>query len=350
MEQQKSSNKNKIIAAFIVIILIAAGAFILPRFLKKYFLSNTNLKEKAYLCIPTGAKYSQVLDSVKKNNLLKDVEIFNDLASDKGYPNKIKPGKYAVNPGATNRALINMLISGNQEPVKLSFQNLRLKKDFASFIGKKLEVDSVKMLSLMNDKAFTEKYGFTTDDFYTMFIPNSYEFYWNTTTEDFIKKMNEEYLKFWTSDRKTKASALNLSEKEVSILASIVDAEALVDSELPIIAGLYLNRLNRGIKLEADPTVIFAANDFTIRRVLNKQLAINSPYNTYKYSGLPPGPIMMPSVKAIDAVLNHNNHNYIFMCAKEDFSGYHNFAETEAEHLVNARKFQNALNERNIKR
>ncbi len=349
MEQKKYKKKN-IITGIIILILIAAGAFLLPNFLKKYFLSNSNLKDKAYLYIPTGASYEQVLDSIKKNNLLKDVTIFDDLASDKGYPQKIKPGKYAINPSATNRALTNMLISGNQEPVKLAFQNLRLKKDFVSFIGKKLEADSNKLLTLMNDKAFTEKYGFNTDNFYAMFIPNSYEFYWNTSAEDFIKKMNEEYVKFWTDERKAKAKELNLNPQQISILASVVDAEALVDSELPIIAGLYLNRLNRNIKLEADPTVIFAANDFTIRRVLNKQLAINSPYNTYKYNGLPPGPIMMPSVKAIDGVLNHNNHNYLYMCAKEDFSGYHNFAETLAEHQVNARKFQQDLNDRNIKR
>src|SRR5690606_10280298 len=183
-----------------------------------------------------------------------------------------------------------------------------------------------------------------------MFIPNSYEMFWNTSAKDFFLRMNKEYKSFWTSERLKKAEDLKLTPQQVTILASIVDAEALADKEMPTIAGLYLNRLRRGIKLEADPTVIFANNDFTIRRVLNRHLTKDSPYNTYRVRGLPPGPIMMPSIAAIDATLNPETHNYIFMCAKEDFSGYHNFATTLAEHLVNARKFQKALNQRNIKK
>ena len=162
--------------------------------------------------------------------------------------------------------------------------------------------------------------------------------------------MHDEYVKFWTTERKEKAAKINLTQAEVSILASIVDGEALNDSEMPKIAGLYMNRLHKGMRLEADPTVIFANNDFSIRRVLNKHLRVNSPYNTYLNTGLPPGPISMPSINAIDAVLNYEKHNYIYMCAKEDFSGYHNYASTLSEHLVNARKFQQALNERNIKK
>jgi UPF0755 protein len=183
-----------------------------------------------------------------------------------------------------------------------------------------------------------------------MFIPNSYEVYWNTSAEKFFTRMYDEYGKFWTQERKDKAEKIGLSPIKISILASIVDGEALMDKEMPVIAGLYMNRLKKGMRLEADPTVIFAAKDFTIRRVLNKHLRINSPYNTYMNSGLPPGPIGMPSINAIDAVLNYENHNYIYMCAKEDFSGYHNFATTLAEHNVNARKFQQALNARNIKK
>ena len=162
--------------------------------------------------------------------------------------------------------------------------------------------------------------------------------------------MNKEYKKFWTPERLAKAKILNLTAQEVTVLASIVDSEALVNKEMPTIAGLYLNRLKRGIKLEADPTVIFANNDFSIRRVLNKHLRKESPYNTYINTGLPPGPIMMPSIAAIDAVLNHESHNFIYMCAKEDFSGYHNFADNLKEHQANADKFQQALNKRNIKK
>jgi UPF0755 protein len=243
-----------------------------------------------------------------------------------------------------------MLKAGNQEPVKISFQNVRLKHTLAGMVAKKLETDSALVSQLLDSASFVSKYGFTTDNVYTMFIPNSYEMYWNTSAEKFFLRMHDEYEKFWTPERKAKAEKIGLSPIKVTILASIVDGEALMDQELPIIAGLYMNRLKKGMKLEADPTVIFAANDFTIRRVLNKHLRIGSPYNTYRVTGLPPGPISMPSIKAIDGVLNHSNHNYIYMCAKEDFSGYHNFATTMAQHSINARKFQQALNERNIKK
>ena len=181
-----------------------------------------------------------------------------------------------------------------------------------------------------------------------MFIPNTYEMYWNTSAIEFFERLHSEYDKFWNAERKAKAAALNLNPIQVSILASIVDAEALYDKEMPIIAGLYLNRLNKGILLQADPTVIFANGDFTVKRVTNSLLKVSSPYNTYKYSGLPPGPIMMPSINAIDAVLNKNDNNYIYMCAKEDFSGYHNFAVTVQEHERNAKKYRDALNKRNI--
>ena len=183
-----------------------------------------------------------------------------------------------------------------------------------------------------------------------MFIPNTYEIYWNTTPDKIVARFHDEYDKFWTAEREEKAKKLHLTRQEVGILASIVKGEALHVDEMPTIAGLYLNRLQRGILLQADPTVIFANNDFSIRRVLNKHLTIDNPYNTYRYKGLPPGPIMLPSIAAIDAVLNHETHDYIYMCAKDDFSGYHNFAKTQAEHLVNARKFQEALNKRNIMR
>ena len=183
-----------------------------------------------------------------------------------------------------------------------------------------------------------------------MFIPNSYEFYWNTTPEKFFERMYANYQKFWTPERKAKAAAINLTQQQVSILAAIVDAEALHDDDMPAVAGLYLNRLKKGMKLETDPTVIFAVGDFTIKRVLRQDLMKDSPYNTYMYAGLPPGPIMMPSINAINSVLDYQHNDYLYMCAKEDFSGYHNFANNEAQHRINARKFQEALNQRHIYR
>lgn len=217
-------------------------------------------------------------------------------------------------------------------------------------VAQKLETDSASVMKLLDSAAYVEKLGFDTNSVYAMFIPNSYEIYWNTSAEKFISRMNDEYQKFWNDDRKAKAKNIGLSPIQVSIMASIVDAEALHDKEMPAIAGLYMNRYNKGMRLEADPTVIYANNDFNIRRVLNKHLRKVSPYNTYLNKGLPPGPIAMPSIKAIDAVLDYSKHDYIYMCAKEDFSGYHAFASSLQQHLVNARKFQKALNERNIKK
>ena len=266
------------------------------------------------------------------------------------YENHVKPGKYRLHKGMGNKKLIRMLALGKQEQIKLSFQNVRLKETFAGMIGRKLEADSASLIHLLDSADFLKPYGFTPDNVYVMFLPNSYEMYWNGPPENFFKRMNDEYQKFWTLERKEQAKAAGLTPIQASILASIVDAEALYNDEMPTIAGLYLNRLNRGMKLESDPTVIFALKDFTIRRVLNKYLVFNSPYNTYLNVGLPPGPIMMPSISAVKAVLNHKTHNYIYMCTKEDFSGYHNFATNMADHLVNARKFHQALNDRNIKR
>jgi len=347
--QSKSSGgvlKKFIIALVLIIIvsLAATGIFYYLRF----FGPNVTDKQE-YLYIHTGATYNAVYDTIKTRGIVKDTTTFNWAAGNMKYV-KIKPGKYRLKPGMSNRSFINMLKAGNQEPVTLAFHNLRLKEQFAGFVAKKLEPDSTAFIRLLDSAQFAAKYGFTTDNIYTVFIPNSYQFYWNTTPEKFFKRMYDNYQKFWTAERKQKAAALNLNEQEVSVLASIVDAEALHDDEMPAIAGLYLNRLKKGMKLQADPTVIFAVNDFTIKRVLNRYLVVNSPYNTYLHTGLPPGPIMMPSVNAINAVLNRKESNYLYMCAKEDFSGYHNFADNEADHRANARKFQQALNERNIKR
>ena len=260
----------------------------------------------------------------------------------------VKPGRYRLKKGMTNRTLINMIKAGNQDPVKLKFHNIRKKENFAAYLASNLEADSLSFINVLDSTALISKYGFNQDNVYAMFIPNTYEMYWNISPVDFFERMHKEYDKFWTADRKQKAASLNLTPTQVYTLASIVDAEALYDKEMPIIAGLYLNRLNKGILLQADPTVIFANNDFTVKRVTGKLLQVQSLYNTYKYAGLPPGPIMMPSINAIDAVLNRDNNNYIYMCAKEDFSGYHNFAENKAQHEINARKYREALNKRNI--
>ncbi len=344
---KKSMKKSTKIALAIVIILLVIGGFFGLQLYKVYFAPNVLDKEK-YLYVKTGYEFEDLVTDLRYKNILDDIGTFWEAADKMNLQGRLKPGRYLLKPGMNNRTLINMLKSGNQDPVKLKFQNIRKKENFAAYLGKNMEADSLSFIKLLDSAALVEKYGFTTDNVYAMFIPNTYEFYWNTKPEDFFKKINAEYLKFWNSEREQKAKALNLTPVEVIILASIVDSEALYDKEMPIIAGLYLNRLNQGILLQADPTVIFANNDFTVKRVTNEMLNVNSKYNTYRFAGLPPGPIMMPSIKAIDAVLNHDNNNYIYMCAKEDFSGYHNFAETRAEHEINAQKYRAALNKRNI--
>jgi len=339
---------KKFFIALVVIIIISLGLTGLFYYLR-YFGANVTDKQE-YLFIHTGATYNDVYKTIRDEGMVKDTTTFDWAAHNMHYTTRVKPGRYRLKAGMSNRHLINMLASGAQEPITLAFHNLRLKEEFAGFVSKKIEPDSVSILRLLDSAQFVEKNGFTVDNVYAMFIPNTYQMYWNTTPEKFFARMKANYDKFWTPERLQEAKDINLTPADVSTLASIVDAEALHDDEMPTIAGLYLNRLKKGMKLESDPTVIFALHDFTIRRVLNRYLSYNSPYNTYLHTGVPPGPIMMPSVAAIDAVLNYKKTDYIYMCAKEDFSGYHAFATNQADHLINAHKFQKALNERNIKK
>ena len=334
------------IALVVIILLSLAGTGIF--YYLRFFGPNVTDKQQ-YLYIKTGSTLDDVYKTISEQGIVKDSTSFLQSAQSMKYV-KVKPGKYRLKSGMSNRSFINMLKSGNQEPVNFAFHNIRLKEQFAGFVAKNLEPDSVSMVRLLDSTKFAEQFGFTADNIYTVFIPNSYQIYWNTTPEKLFKRMYANYEKFWTPERKQKAAALKLTPQEVSVLASIVDAEALHDDEMPTIAGLYLNRLNKGMKLQSDPTVIFAVNDYTIKRVLNRDLLTNSPYNTYMYKGLPPGPIMMPSVNAINSVLDYKKTDYLYMCAKADFSGNHAFATNEADHRVNARAFQQALNDRNIKR
>lgn len=334
-----------IIAAAIVILLV--GCFYGFNIYKTYLAANVTGNQE-YLYIKTGSDYNDLLNNLQSKNIVRDLDAFKQAADKMNLAVSIKSGRYRLNEGLNNRTLINKLKAGNQDAVKLKFQNIRKKENFAAYMAKNMEADSLAFITVLDSVPLLEKYGFNKENSYTMFIPNTYEMYWNSSPIDFFERMQKEYVKFWTGERKQKAEKLNLTPVQVSILASIVDYEALYDKEMPTIAGLYLNRLKRGILLQADPTVIFANNDFTVKRVTGKLLAVDSKYNTYKYSGLPPGPIMMPSIKAIDAVLNPEVNNYIYMAAKEDFSGYHNFADTQEQHEINGRKYRAALNKRKI--
>ncbi len=347
-KQQKPLFTNKFILIIGAIVLAGAG-IVGYYFYKTIFVANTSVEEneKEFLYIPTGSNYNDLLNLLAEKNYLANLESFKKAADLMKF-NKVKAGRYRIKSGMSNRSLVNILKAGNQEAVQLTFNNHRLKEDFAGYLGSKLEIDSAEFSELLNNELFLKKYNTNPEIVYALFLPNTYQIYWNTSAEDFFDKMYNEYQKFWNEKRIYRAEQIGLTPVQVSILASIVDQETASDREMPTIAGVYINRLNKSMRLEADPTVVFANKDFTIRRVLNKHLAKDSPYNTYRYAGLPPGPIAMPSMAAIDAVLNYQQHNYIYFCAKEDFSGMHNFAVTLAQHQANARKFQRALSQRKI--
>lgn len=347
MSTNKPLKKSYKIALVVLAVVALVGGYFSLKFYKTYFAPNVTGKEK-YLYIKTGYVFEDLVTDMRYKDILNDIGTFWEAAENMNLQGPLKPGRYRLKEGMNNRAFINMLKAGNQEPVKLKFQNIRKIDGLAALLAKNLEPDSTAFIKLFDSAAYVEQYGFNTDNVYTMFIPNTYEMYWNTSPKEFFKKMNAEYVKFWNADRKQKAAALGLDPIKATILASIVDAEALYDKEMPTIAGLYWNRLQKGMLLQADPTVIFANGDFTVKRVTGAMLGADSRYNTYKYVGLPPGPINMPSINAIDAVLNKQDNNYLYMCAKEDFSGYHNFAATVQEHNINAKKYREALNQRNI--
>jgi UPF0755 protein len=249
-----------------------------------------------------------------------------------------------------NRNAILMLRSGRQTPVKLTFNNIRLKEELAGRLTRNLEADSAKFNQLISDLEVTRQYGFDTTTIMCMFLPNTYEMYWNTSAEKLLERLYKEYNTYWTEERIQKAKSLNFTPVQVSILASIVQAEqAQKSDERPKVAGLYINRLKIGMPLQADPTLVFGLKNFGLKRILKVHIDVDSPYNTYKNTGLPPGPINLPSISSLNAVLNYEKHDYLYMCAKEDFSGYHNFASNFEDHLKNARLYQKALNAANIK-
>jgi UPF0755 protein len=262
----------------------------------------------------------------------------------------VKPGNYAIRPGDSMRDICLRLLSGNQTPVKLVVPSVRTLDRLAASVGKQLMADSASVMALLTDKHLLDSLGYKPETAPCLFIPNTYEVYWTMTPEQFVARMMKENRRFWNDSRLSKAKALGLTPCEVMTLASIVDEETIKNDEKPMVAGLYLNRLKRGMLLQADPTVKFALGDFGLRRILHAHLRTDSPYNTYKYVGLPPGPIRIPSVSAIESVLNPAKHSYIYMCAKEDFSGYHNFATTFGQHKANARRYQQELNKLGIKK
>ncbi|OWP63364.1 aminodeoxychorismate lyase [Hymenobacter amundsenii] len=320
-------------------------------FYQVFFTPNIETKGRAtYVTVRRGESAKAVLDSIDASGVVVDKLSLHFVARLLKYEQLVKPGRYELKDGYTNRQLINDLRTGsNRLPLRLTFQNIRLREDLARKLAATVDARPGQFDSLLTSPQYTKSLGFDTTSILTMFIPNTYELAWNTSAENLMQRMKKEYDKFWTPARDAKRKELGLSRAEVSTLASIVEAEQQQHAdERPRVAGVYLNRLQRGMKLQADPTVVYANHDFTIKRVLNVHLAKDSPYNTYKYGGLPPGPINLPSIASIDAVLNPESHQYLYFCAKDDFSGYHAFARNEQEHLVNARRYQAALSRAGI--
>jgi UPF0755 protein len=305
-------------------------------------------KEDFFLKVPTGSSYKDVVDLLNENNLIRSKKTFDWAASKKKYPQNVHPGRYRLRNNMSNNELVNMLRSGHQEPVNLVINVARTPEDLAGRIAAQIEADSLEILDLMNNEEVLKQYEFSRQTIIGMFVPNTYEFFWNTSAEGFFKRMHKEYNRFWNGIRKSRAEEIHLTPNEVTTLASILNNESNKEDEYGRIAGVYINRLHKGMKLQADPTVKYALKDFERQRILTADTYFDSPYNTYMYAGLPPGPICLPTVKAIDAVLNYEKHNYLYFCAKDDFSGYHNFASTIDQHNKNARSYQKALNRRKI--
>ncbi|MBN1414385.1 MAG: endolytic transglycosylase MltG [Bacteroidales bacterium] len=333
----------------ILVVFIIAGIKVSDIYHKAYGANIfTPDKKPYYIYIPTGSESEDVFSILYDAKLVKNRHTFEWVAERKNYSKHVHPGKYKIRNRMSNNELINILRAGLQEPVEVVINNIRTSEDLALKVAEQIEPDTAAILSLFRDDAFIEELGFNAYTIMGMFIPNTYECWWNLSATGFFERMKKEYDRFWNFERTYKAQRINLTTNEVITLASIIENETNKPEEYRRIAGVYINRLDKGIKLQADPTVKYALGDFSIQRVLKKHTGIESPYNTYKYYGLPPGPIGMPSIQAIDAVLDYEKNDYLYFCAKEDFSGYHNFARTLEQHNRNARSYQKALNRRRI--
>ncbi len=301
---------------------------------------------QVHLYVPSGSSLSDLIRQLHHERIVPDTALFRWAARLMKFE-KVHPGHYLITSGWTHKELIDVLRKGLQQPVMVVIRSISYPDELAGRIARQLEADSAELMDLLTDSAYLAAKGFTPVNALAMFTENSYEFYWTTSARAFMERMHREYLHFWNADRREAARRLGLSIIEVAILASIVQKETQKFDEMPRIAGVYLNRLRRGMRLQADPTVQYALRKWQ-RRLKHRHTRIASPFNTYIHTGLPPGPIAVPKPQAIDAVLNAEEHDYLFFCARDDFSGYHAFARTYREHLRNARRYQRALSQRGI--
>jgi UPF0755 protein len=334
---------------FLIVLLIGlviTGIGVYVVFIKNNIAPS---ESRPFINIPTGSKYQDVVNLLTEKKVLKNTNYFDLVASVKGYK-VVKPGHYVFNKEMSNREIVNMLQSGRQVPVKLVIYNIRTKEDFSGLVGRTLEIDSVAFLAKLNDPEFCKTYGLDTNNILSHFLTDNYEFKWNTNIADFMERMDSYYDKFWQGTRLAKATQIGYKPAEVMTLASIVEKECIFDKELPTVASVYLNRLRINMPLQADPTLIFALRDFEARRVTNYHKDFDSPYNTYKHPGLPPGPICMPKKKSIEAVLSPDQTDFIYFCANPDMSGYSIFSRTLDEQNKVAALYRKKLNEMKINR
>lgn len=332
----------------LLVVLIGAAAIGYYNYQKIF---QPNVGADTILYIPTGSSFSNVVEIVSEHGVVKNLSSFETVASWMNYNKESVPaGKYIIKQGWNNKLLISKLRSGDQTPVKATINNVREIEDFCGKLSSYLEMDSLQLLQYLLNEEVLASLSCSKDDILTQFIPNTYEVWWDITPEDLTKRLVKESNIFWDkAQRSEKAENKGLSKKEVYILASIVEKETQLNEEKPRIAGVYLNRLRKGMHLQADPTVVYATREFDLKRVLHKHLAFDSPYNTYKYAGLPPGPIYMPEISSIDAVLNAENHNYLYFCASPDHAGAHLFATNLVGHNRNAQRYWNWLRKKGIK-
>lgn len=347
MGKSKRSLWTIIIIIFLALFVVAGGI--------GYWGYRTVMKpnfqpgKTTYVYVDDRKDFDQLCWQLTDSANVVDLGSFIWLAKRLEYPDAMRTGRYVVTPGMNNMDLLNNLRRGQQVATRVTFNNIRFLDDLARRLDDQLMLTADDLLTRLTDATYCDSLGFNTETVKAMFIPNTYEVYWNISADGFLARMKREYDAFWTDQRLEKAKKIGLSPVEVSILASIVEEETAVADEYPIVAGLYINRLHRGMLLQADPTVKYAVGDFMLQRVLYKHLETDSPYNTYIYAGLPPGPLRIPTIRGLDGVLNYTKHNYLYMVAKEDFSGRHNFATTLTEHNRNAERYRAELNRRNIR-
>lgn len=332
-----------------ILVMALAGAGAAGSIYYYFFSPLFQLPKTTYIYIDRDDNADSVCRKIADNGHPKSMFGFQYLAKREKYDDNIRTGRYAIHPSDNMRHLFRRVSRGYQTPVNLTVPSVRTMDRLVRAVARQLMIDSTEIARLTEDSAYCAQMGYSKETLPALFIPNTYEVYWNMSADELMKRMKKEHAAFWNHTRMEKAKSIGLTPEEVATLASIVDEETANGAEKPMVAGLYINRLNKGMLLQADPTVKFGLQDFGLKRILLKHLEVDSPYNTYKHRGLPPGPIRIASIQGLESVLNHARHNYIYMCAKEDFSGTHNFAATLSEHMANARRYQQALDRRKIK-